>query len=95
MSKYDIPPQFEYQNRIINVTSCHGEGKKHLELQNGFFKKITDFPRVVPHFFFRNLTCLVTIRYSDQFRMSKYDIWPDFDIQNSIFECQNTTIGPI
>ena len=55
MSKYDIPPQFEYQNRIINVTNCHGEGKKHLELQNGFFKKITDFPRVVPHFFFQKL----------------------------------------
>ena len=30
----------------------------HLELQNGFLKKITDFPRVVPHFFSRNLTCL-------------------------------------
>ena len=29
----------------------HGEGKRHLELQNGFLKKITDFPRVVPHFF--------------------------------------------
>ena len=28
--------------------------EKHLELQNGSFKKITDFPRVVPHFFFRN-----------------------------------------
>ena len=27
-------------------------------LQNRFFKKITDFLRVVPHFFFRNLTCL-------------------------------------
>ena len=37
----------------------HGEGKKHLELFNEFFKKITDFPRVVPHFFFRNVTCLV------------------------------------
>ena len=33
------------------TTSLNGEGKKHLELQNGFFKKITDFPRVGPHFF--------------------------------------------
>ena len=29
--------------------------KKHLELFNGFLKKITDFPRVVPHFFFQKL----------------------------------------
>ena len=42
---------------IYNVRS-HGEGKMHLELFNGFLKKKTDFPRVVPHFFFRNLTCL-------------------------------------
>ena len=35
----------------IDDVRRHGEGKKHLELQNGFFKKITDFPRVVPHFF--------------------------------------------
>ena len=44
--------------RIDNVRR-HVEGKKHLELQNGFLKKITDFLRVVPHFFFRNLTCLL------------------------------------
>ena len=30
----------------------------HRHGQNGFLKKITDFPRFVPHFFFRNLTCL-------------------------------------
>ena len=33
------------------VTTSVDIGKKHSELQNGFFKKITDFPRVVPHFF--------------------------------------------
>ena len=35
----------------IDDVRRHGEGKKHLELFNGFFKKITDFPRVAPHFF--------------------------------------------
>ena len=37
------------------------EGKKHLELFNGFLKKITDFPRVVPHFFFQKLNMSVFI----------------------------------
>ena len=35
---------------------------KAKSIENGFLKKITDFPRVVPHFFFRNLTCLYTIK---------------------------------
>ena len=29
--------------------------------QNGILKKITDFARVVPHFFSRNLTCLFLV----------------------------------
>ena len=33
-------------------------------IENRFFKKITDFPRVVPHFFSRNLTCLALIKPS-------------------------------
>ena len=36
---------------LTTSVDIHGEGKKHLELQNGFLKKITDFPHVVPHFF--------------------------------------------
>ena len=28
---------------------------KAKSIENGFFKKITDFPRVVPHFFFQKL----------------------------------------
>ena len=32
---------------------------KAKSIENGFFLKITDFPHVVPHFFSRNLTCLI------------------------------------
>ena len=42
---------FSVSHGGIDDVRRHGEGKKHLELFNGFFKKITDFPRVVPHFF--------------------------------------------
>ena len=34
---------------------------KAKSIENGIFKKITDFPRVVPHFFSRNLTCLASM----------------------------------
>ena len=46
---------FSVSHGGIDYVRRHGEGKKHLELQNGFLKKITDFPRVVPHFFFQKL----------------------------------------
>ena len=46
---------FSVSHGGIDDVRRHGEGKKHLELFNGFFKKITDFPRVVPHFFFQKL----------------------------------------
>ena len=41
----------------IDDVRRHGEGNQ----QNGFLKKITDVPHIVPHFFFRNLTCLLII----------------------------------
>ena len=46
---------FRVSHGGIDDVRKHGEGKKHLELFNGFLKKITDFPRVVPHFFFQKL----------------------------------------
>ena len=42
---------FSVSHGGIDDVRRHGEDKKHLELFNGFLKKITDFPRVVPHFF--------------------------------------------
>ena len=49
---------FSVSHGRIDDVRRHGEGKRYLELFNGFLKKITDFPRVVPHFLFGNLTCL-------------------------------------
>ena len=46
---------FSVSHDGIDNVRRHGEGKKHLELQNRFLIKITDFPRVVPHFFFQKL----------------------------------------
>ena len=40
------------------------------KLQNGFFKKITDFPRVVPHFFLQKLNMSVLIRCTFNVRNS-------------------------
>ena len=42
----------------IDDVRRHGEGKKHLELFNGFFKKSRIFRALSRIFFFRNLTCL-------------------------------------
>ena len=50
---------FSVSHGGIDDVRRHGEGKKHLNCSTDFFKKITDFPRVVPHFFYRNLTCLI------------------------------------
>ena len=45
---------FSVSHGGIDDVCRHGE--------TDFKKKITDFPRVVPHFFFRNLTCLALCR---------------------------------
>ena len=39
----------------IDDVRRHGEGKKHLELQNGFFKKDHRFSARCPAFFFQKL----------------------------------------
>ena len=49
--------QFSVSHGGIDVRR-HGEGKQHLELFNGFFKKNHGFSARYPPFFFRNLTCL-------------------------------------
>ena len=47
---------FSVSHGGIDDVCRHGE--KTFRTVQRIFVKITDFPRVVPHFFFRNLTCL-------------------------------------
>ena len=42
---------FSVSHGGIDDVRRHGEGKKHLELFNGFLKKNHGFSAVVPHFF--------------------------------------------
>ena len=66
---------FSVSHGGIDDVRRHGEGKKHLELQNGFLKKITDFPRVFPHSFFRNLTCLLEIDQTECYTLTVINLF--------------------
>ena len=72
----------------------HREGKKNLELHNRFFKKITDFLRVVPHFFSRNLTCLLNILYKWVKNEINYGAVNGIPSQIPTFLSLTLTLGP-
>ena len=75
MSKYDIPPQFECQNRILNVKI---QNSANFECQNRILNvKIQNSA----NFEFQNRILNVKIRYSAPDRMPKYD----FKCKNTIF----------
>ena len=82
MLKYDIPPNFECQNRIFNVKIRY-----LARFQKGFcmikYNIRPNFECQNSGFKCQNRIFNVKIPYSAPFRMSKKD-----------FECQNTIISP-
>ena len=84
MSKYDIRPDFECQNRGLNVEIQHSASSK---VKIGFRMSKYDIP---PDFECGNRILNVKLRYSAQVRMSK----KDYECYNTIFSLNlNVKIG--
>ena len=83
MSKYDIQPDFECQNRILNVKIRYSaqvrRSDKDFECQNTIIGPSSNVkigfcmskPDIWPQFECQNRILIVEIRYSAQVRMSK------------------------
>ena len=58
----------------VGLTTSVDMGKAK-SIENGILKKITDFPRVVLHFFSRNLTCLPQEQLCNKTRPDNSLMW--------------------